>query len=164
MLATFPTPILDIAPLFQTKYVSKEQFKQSLEAKVKQGPSNPQRQRVLCWALTQRLKCAILEAQPAARGGYSRGGMRMTWFSVALSQVNTQMKRAEISITNFFRIWILSYCTSPPPSLPKLMQNKMTWILSQWRLRVCFLWAGLIRNLPKITPLSKNPWSSRFLI
>ncbi|KAG5213538.1 hypothetical protein JEQ12_009324 [Ovis aries] len=61
---TFLTTLLDIARLFQTGYTLKGQFKHiSLEAKVKQGPSNPQRKRVMFSALMHQLLCATLGAR-----------------------------------------------------------------------------------------------------
>lgn len=60
----FLTSLLDIARLFQTGYTLKGQFKHvSLEAKVKQGPSNPQRKRVMFSALMHQLLCATLGAR-----------------------------------------------------------------------------------------------------
>lgn len=57
LLAAFPDQLIGHCT------VSKEQFKHSLEEKVKQGPSNPQRKRGMFSVLTHQLKWAALEVQ-----------------------------------------------------------------------------------------------------
>lgn len=58
MLAAFPGHLIGHCT------VSTEQLKHSLEVKVKQGPSNPQRKRAMFSAVIHPLKWVTLEGQP----------------------------------------------------------------------------------------------------